>query len=55
MLLYKSKNPRAQDELDLRVATELLDDESRRWLIDAIALQSPQHKWIKLLNERAGR
>ncbi len=49
VLLYKSKNPRPADELDLRVAQEVLDEESRRWLIDALRVTAPDHPWLKVL------
>jgi hypothetical protein len=49
VLLYKSKNPRPQDELDFRVAREMLDDESRGWLIDALRTTAPAHPWLKIL------
>src|SRR4051812_11927097 len=48
VLLYKSKTPRPQDELDFRVAREMLDDESRRWLIDALRTTAPPHPWLKI-------
>jgi hypothetical protein len=49
VLLYKSKNPRPQDELDFRVAREELDDESRRWLIGALRVIAPDHPWLSAL------
>lgn len=49
VLLYKSKSPRPQDELDFRVMHETLDPESRAWLVDALHMTSPEHPWISLL------
>jgi hypothetical protein len=49
VLLYKSKNPRPADELDFRAAQDLLDDESRRWLSDALSATSPDHPWKSFL------
>jgi hypothetical protein len=51
VLLYKSKSPRPQDELDFRVAREMLDDESRGWLIDALRTTAPAHPWLKMLGD----
>jgi hypothetical protein len=48
-LLYKSKNTRAADELDFRVARQILEDESRDWLIDALRVTAPSHPWLKSL------
>jgi hypothetical protein len=49
VLLYKSKNTRAADELDFRVAREILEDEPRGWLIDALRISAPSHPWLKSL------
>ena len=40
---------RAADELDFRVAREILEDEPRDWLIDALRLTAPSHPWLKSL------
>src|SRR4051812_12031153 len=50
VLLYKSKNTRPADELDFRVTSEMLDEESRAWLIEALATTSPGHAWLKMLS-----
>ncbi|MBC7785106.1 MAG: hypothetical protein H7144_14825 [Burkholderiales bacterium] len=48
-LLYKSKSPRHQDELDFRVAIERLDDQQRTWLKLAIVRCDPAHRWLERL------
>jgi hypothetical protein len=50
-LLYKSKSPRPQDELDLRSSLPKLDSELREWLAQAIRLSDPKHGWIPGLSE----
>lgn len=46
VLLYKSKNPRPQDELDLRSIVGLMSSEQRSWLIDALIRTDLSHHWI---------
>jgi len=49
VLLYKSKSPRAWDEHDFHSVLPRLDAEQRRWLAEAIALDSPAHPWLQQL------
>ena len=49
VLLYKSKNPRAEDELDFRVAIERLTDDQRTWLKLALMRVDESHPWLDLL------
>jgi hypothetical protein len=48
-LLYKSKNPRPQDELDLRSALPSMEPELRRWLGEAIRCSDENHPWLTSL------
>lgn len=50
-LLYKSKEPRTEDESDFAAALELLDVEARAWLQAAIARKDAHHPWITRLAE----
>lgn len=52
-LLYKSKSPRPQDELDLRSSLPKLDSELREWLAQSIGLSDSAHAWIAALSEAA--
>jgi len=49
VLLYKSRNPRPEDEVDFRATYRVLRPESAGWLGDAIATVEPGHRWIDLL------
>lgn len=53
VLLYKSKAPRATDELDFRAALPLLDTEARHWLAGALLRADPKHPWAALLAPEA--
>ncbi len=48
-LLYKSINPRHEDELDFRSAYERLSEADRTWLKLAIMRCDPFHDWLELL------
>jgi hypothetical protein len=48
-LLYKSKAPRARDEVDFAAIWPLLDSDARSWLHDAITRVNPYHQWLPLL------
>ena len=52
VLLYKSKSPRAPDELDLRSALPRLDPELTAWLADAITPHCEGHPWLDALAVR---
>lgn len=45
-LLYKSKNPRPEDEQDFQTALEHLGAPEQKWLSDAIARDYPDHPWL---------
>jgi aminoglycoside-2''-adenylyltransferase len=45
VLLFKAKNVRDRDELDLQQALPVLSAKERTWLRDAIALVHPGHPW----------
>jgi Aminoglycoside-2''-adenylyltransferase len=46
VLLFKAKNDRAKDRLDLRTALPLLDAERRSWLRAGLQLVHPGHPWL---------
>ena len=48
-LLYKAKNPRPKDEADFATTLPHLDQRSRQWLVQALAIVHPHHVWIKRL------
>ncbi len=49
VLLYKSKNPRAKDELDFQAVVKYLDAEQKQWLKNAIRVGSSEHVWLRSL------
>lgn len=50
VLLYKSKNPRAKDQQDFQNVVNYLNDESKKWLRDALLSCYPQqHHWLQKL------
>jgi hypothetical protein len=48
-LLYKAKAPRPKDEADFIEAIPRLNQQSRHWLAQAIALIHPDHPWLAQL------
>ncbi len=48
-LLYKSKMARPKDDVDLAHCLHRLNQQQRRWLIDAIAKTAPDHPWASVL------
>lgn len=48
-LLYKSKNPRPEDEQDFEAAAPLLGAAERTWLSEAIARDYASHPWLPKL------
>ena len=44
-LLYKSKEPRAKDDVDFAVAWPLLDTSAQNWLATTVRSVSPRCKW----------
>lgn len=53
VLLYKSKAPRPQDELDFRTSLAQLDSELKAWLAEAIAMSDAGHAWLRPLRDAA--
>jgi hypothetical protein len=51
VLLYKAKQRRPHDELDLAVALPTLSARQRTWLRDAIEQVHPGHPWLAVLDE----
>lgn len=49
-LLFKAKAPRPKDDTDFTAVRPLLDEESRAWLADALALVHPGHRWLRQLS-----
>jgi hypothetical protein len=48
-LLYKAKAPRSKDDADFMKALPHLDQESRRWLTQMLAIVHPNHPWLTQL------
>lgn len=53
-LLFKAKQDRVKDRVDLDSTWPLLDPAQREWLVDALRHRHPGHPWIGLLEERGG-
>jgi hypothetical protein len=45
-LLYKSKGLRPKDQADFDAVLPALRPEQRRWLRDALTIESPSHTWL---------
>ncbi len=45
-LLYKAKSLRPKDEADFAKVLPCLDQRSRRWLAQALAIVHPHHSWL---------
>jgi hypothetical protein len=54
VLLYKAKQRRPHDELELAAALPTLSDRQRTWLRGAIEEVHPGHPWLTLFDERDG-
>jgi hypothetical protein len=48
-LLQKSKTPRPKDEADFLAVNEGLGPHQRAWLLQSLALTSPNHHWLTQL------
>ena len=48
-LFYKAKGLRPKDQADFDVAAPTLNDDARRWLVDALTRFHPDHPWIHQL------
>ena len=49
-LLFKAKQHRVKDEVDLENAWPLMTTEQRRWLRDAVLRLHPNHPWQRRLD-----
>jgi hypothetical protein len=49
VLLYKSKAPRAKDEMDFQAAVKQLENPAKKWLKNALSVCYSEHKWLALL------
>jgi hypothetical protein len=47
VLLYKSKSPRARDDADLHRVLPRLVPTKRGWLVSAIGMIDPEHRWLE--------
>jgi hypothetical protein len=47
VLLYKSKDPTATDEIDFNAVEPRLTGTSRSWLREALRTCAPQHPWLE--------
>jgi hypothetical protein len=47
VLLFKAKNDRDKDRLDLRTALPRMDAERRAWLGASLRLVHPGHPWLR--------
>lgn len=45
-ILFKAKHTREKDDGDLAAVLPLLGPERRRWLVDALELVHPGHRWL---------
>ncbi|HET7357752.1 MAG TPA: hypothetical protein VFJ09_13865 [Nocardioidaceae bacterium] len=50
-LLFKAKQARPKDDVDLASAWPLLPAAKRRWLRDAVRRLYPDHRWSQRLDE----
>jgi len=46
-LLYKSKEPRSEDQQDFRAAWPFLSPGAKRWFRESLRLVSPGHQWLQ--------
>jgi GNAT superfamily N-acetyltransferase len=46
VLLFKARHGRPKDDADLAAVLPRLDDERRRWLVGALELVHPGHRWL---------
>jgi hypothetical protein len=50
VLLYKAGHPSAVDEADFAIVGQALDASQRRWLVDALGICYPEHRWLSVLS-----
>jgi hypothetical protein len=50
VLLFKAGHPSAVDEADFAAVGEALDAGQRRWLVDALGVCYPEHRWLSALS-----
>lgn len=48
-LMFKAAQTREKDRRDAAVALRLLDAPARRWLREAVARVTPEHRWVREL------
>lgn len=49
VLLYKSKNPRLKDEQDFKTVVDRLNEDSKKWLKNALSICYYEHHWLENL------
>lgn len=49
VLLYKAKNTREKDHADFLSVKDLLKGDDKKWLLNALQVHVPDHKWIQEL------
>jgi hypothetical protein len=49
VLLFKAKDARPKDEDDLTAALPQLEPDARQWLVDALEIVHPGHRWLATL------
>ncbi|QUW24007.1 hypothetical protein JSQ81_13595 [Sporosarcina sp. Marseille-Q4063] len=49
VLLYKAKNTREKDHADFLAVKDLLTEEDNKWLLNALQVHVPGHRWIQEL------
>jgi hypothetical protein len=49
VLLYKAKNTREKDHADFLAVKDLLKGDDKKWLLNALQVHVPDHKWIQEL------
>lgn len=47
VLLYKSKNPHLKDEQDFEVVAKSLNEQSKKWLKNALTICYNEHPWLQ--------
>jgi hypothetical protein len=49
VLLYKAKDTREKDHADFLAVKDLLKGDDKKWLLNALQVHVPDHKWIQEL------
>jgi hypothetical protein len=53
VLLFKAKHAREKDDADFAAVLPRLEPERRQWLVDALELVHPGHRWLRELQAKA--